>query len=31
MRKPKQPDPASLDEIIREFTAETGTPQARPA
>jgi hypothetical protein len=25
MRKPKRPDPASLDEIIDELTAEAGT------
>jgi hypothetical protein len=29
MRKPKQPDPASLDEIIDELTAEAGTDDKR--
>jgi len=29
MRKPKQPDPASLDEIIDELTAEAGTDDER--
>jgi hypothetical protein len=29
MRKPKQPDPASLDEIIDELTAEAGNDDER--
>lgn len=29
MRKPKEPDPASLDEIIDELTAEAGTDDER--
>jgi hypothetical protein len=29
MRKPKRPDPASLDEIIDELTAEAGTDDER--
>lgn len=29
MRKPKQPDPASLEEIIDELTAEAGTDDER--
>jgi hypothetical protein len=29
MRKPRQPDPASLDEIIDQLTAEAGTDYER--
>jgi hypothetical protein len=29
MRKPKRPDPASLDEIIDELAAEAGTDDER--